>query len=239
MRELEFVLTYRAGADELMDVFVEQPGLRAQTAACFANDRSMWRVDHVLGSPDALDAVETRFLDETTCNECLDVEGCTSSREYQVVSSDPEHRVYFTRREEIQHCHSIPYLAVDHVGDGLLIEAERRDDEYVWRLLIPDDCAVGELYDRIDAQLRDGISLELGHVSDPQNWNGGFGTAGLLTPEERETVASAVEAGYYGTPRDATVEDLADDLDTPHSTVQYRLQRAEEKIVERFASETL
>ncbi|WP_135363731.1 helix-turn-helix domain-containing protein [Halosimplex halophilum] len=239
MREFEFVLTYREGADELMDVFRERSGLRTQTAACFANDRSMWRVDHVLGPAEALDAVEAQFLDETTCNECLDVAGCDSTREYQVISSEPEHRVYFTRREEIQHCHSIPYLAVDHVGDGLLIEAERCDDEYVWRLLIPDDCAVGELYDRIDERLRDGISLELGHVSDPQNWNGGFGTAGLLTPEERETVAAAVRAGYYGTPRDATVADLADELDTPHSTVQYRLQRAEEKIVSRFASETL
>jgi predicted DNA binding protein len=193
----------------------------------------------VLGPSDALDAVEGDFLDETTCNECLDGAGCDSTREYQVISAEPEHRVYFTRREEIQHCHSIPYLAAEHVGDGLLIEAERRGDEYIWRLLIPDDCAVGELYDRIDDRLREGISLELGHVSDPQNWNGGVGTPDLLTPEERETVASAVEAGYYGTPRDATVDDLADRLDTPHSTVQYRLQRAEEKIVSRFASETL
>ncbi|WP_164471533.1 helix-turn-helix domain-containing protein [Halosimplex salinum] len=239
MREFEFVLTYDAGADELMDVFVERPGVRAQTAACFANERSMWRVDHVLGPEGALDAVEPLFLDESTCNECLDVEGCTSTREYQVLSADPDHRVYFTRREEIQHCHSIPYLAVDHVGDGILIEAEREGAEYVWRLLVPDGCAVGALYDRIDAQLRDGISLELSHVSDPQNWNAGYGTAGVLTPEERETVAAAVAADYYGTPRESTVADIAEVLDTPESTVQYRLQRAEEKVMTRFAAETL
>jgi len=222
-----------------MDEFIERSGLRAQTAACFATERSMWRVDHVLGSESALNAVETRFLDESVCNECLDIVGCSSTREYQVLSDDPGHRVYFTRYEEIRHCHSTPYLAVDHVGDGLLIEAERRGDEYVWRLLVPDDCAVGALYDRIDDQLRGGISLELGHVSDLQNWNGGHGTAGLLSPEERETVAAAVGADYYGTPRDATVADLADRLDTPHSTVQYRLQRADEKVMERFAAETL
>lgn len=239
MREFEFVLTYEAGADELMDEFVAEPTLRARTAACFANERSMWRVDHVLGPESALDAVAARFLDESVCNECLDVAGCTSSREYQVLSAEPEHRVYFTRREEIQHCHSIPYLAVDHVGDGLLIEAERRGSEYVWRLLVPENCAVGELYDRIDERLREGIGLELSHVSDVQNWNGGLDTAGLLTPEEREAVDAAVEAGYYGTPRDATVADLADELGTPHSTVQYRLQRAEEKVMTRFAGETL
>ena len=239
MREFEFVLTFEAGADELMDLFIEHEGLRTQTAACFANDRSMWRVDHVVGPSGPLDAVADRFLDESVCNECLDLERCTSTREYQVLSERPEHRVYFTRREEIQHCHSIPYLAVDHVGDGLLIEAERSGSEYVWRLLVPDDCAVGELYDRIDANLREGISLELGHLSDPKNWNGGIGTADLLTPEERETVAAAVEAGYYGTPREATVADLAETLDTPHSTVQYRLQRAEEKVIERYAAQTL
>lgn len=239
MREFEFVLTFEAGADELMDLFVDHEGLRAQTAACFANEQSMWRVDHMVGPDHALEAVGDRFLDESVCNECLDVERCTSSREYQVLSERPEHHVYFTRREEIKHCHSIPYLAADHVGDGLLIEAERSGREYVWRLLIPDDCAVGELYDRIDANLREGISLELGHLSDPQSWNGGYGTAGLLSPEEREAVAAAVDAGYYGTPRNATVADLADRLDTPHSTVQYRLQRAEEKVMERFAAESL
>ncbi|WP_436926992.1 helix-turn-helix domain-containing protein [Halosimplex amylolyticum] len=239
MREFEFVLTYEAGADELMDEFVGESELRARTAACFANERSMWRVDHVLGPEPALDAVETRFLDESVCNECLDVEGCASTREYQVLSRDPEHRVYFTRREEIQHCHSIPYLAVDHVGDGLLIEAERDGPEYVWRLLVPDGCAVGELYDRIDERLREGIGLELSHVSDPKNWNGGYDTDGMLSTEEREAVASAVEAGYYGTPRETTVADLAEELDTPHSTVQYRLQRAEEKVMTRFAAETL
>ena len=63
--------------------------------------------------------------------------------------------------------------------------------------------------------MRGGISLELGHVSDLQNWNGGHGTAGLLSPEGRETVAAAVGADCYGTPRDATVADLADRLDTP------------------------
>ena len=131
MREFEFVLTYEAGTDELMDEFIERSGLRAQTAACFATERSMWRVDHVLGSESALNAVETRFLDESVCNECLDIVGCSSTREYQVLSDDPEHRVYFTRYEEIRHCHSTPYLAVDHVGDGLLIEAERCGDEYV------------------------------------------------------------------------------------------------------------
>ncbi|WP_459192211.1 helix-turn-helix domain-containing protein [Halosimplex sp. J119] len=239
MREFEFVLTYDAGADELMDEFVERSNLRAQTAACFADERAMWRVDHVYGPESALDAVEPRFLDESVCNECLDVEGCNSTREYQVLNRNPEHRVYFTRREEIQHCHSIPYLAVDHVGDGLLIDAERSGAEYIWRLLVPEGCAVGELYDRIDARLRDGIALELSHLSEPQNWNGGFDTGGLLTTEERETVAAAAEAGYYGTPRDATVADLAERLDTPHSTVQYRLQRAEEKVMTKFATETL
>jgi len=239
MREFEFVLTYDSGADEVMDYFLEHEGLRAHTGSCFANDRSMWRIDHLVGPESALDAVEPRFLDESVCNECLDVEECTSNREYQVLQTAPEHRVYFTRREEIQHCHSIPYLAVDHVGDGLLIEAERSGEEYVWRLLVPEDCAVGALYDRIDDGLREGISLELSHVSEPKNWNDGYGTAALLSPEERETVATAVESGYYGTPRESTVADLAAVLETPHSTVQYRLQRAEEKVMERFAAESL
>lgn len=233
MREFAFTVRFDEGADDLMDRFVAEPSLRARSRACFANERAMWRVDELQGPAESLDAAAEHYLDESTCNECLDVTHCDSTRAYEVIDSGPEYRVVYTRREDIAGCHSIPSLAVDEIGDGVLFEARRRGNAYVWLLLIPGDTAVGRLYDRIRDGLREGLSLEVGHVTDVDSASFA-GPERVLSPDERQVLEAAVEAGYYGTPRETTVADLAEALDTPRSTVQYRLQRAEAAVVEQF-----
>lgn len=235
MREFEFTVHYDSGADDLMDLFAETPSLYARSQACFANADAMWRIDRIVGPADVLDRLDDLYLDESTCNECLDMERCDSTREYQLLNEGPEHRLVYTRRKEIDRCHSIPYLAVDHVGDGVLLDAERSGHEYVWRVLMPEATPVGELYDAIEAKLRDGLSLELGHVSGVEGWGNDRRECDELSVEERRTLQAAVDAGYYRTPRETTVDELADDLGVPRSTVQYRLQRAEGKVIKRFA----
>jgi len=233
MREFAFTVRFERGADDLMDRFLTDLDLRARSEACFANERSMWRVDAITGPSEALDDVADRYLDEAVCNECLDDAHCESRREYAVLDTGPDHRVVYARREGIQGCHSIPSLAVDEIGDGLLFEATRRGDAYVWLVLLPDGTPVGHLYDRIRGKLREGLSLELGHVSDVDSAS--FATPDrVLTGEERRVLEAAVDAGYYATPRETTVADLSEALETPRSTVQYRLQRAEAKVVDRF-----
>lgn len=232
MRELEFTIKFERGADDIMDLFMEYESLRARSTSCFANDYSMWRVDHVVGPEEALERLDPLYLDETVCNECLDDRRCDSHREYQVLDEGPEYRLVYTRRDEIERCHSIPYLAVDHVGDGVLQEAERRGREYVWRLLMPEACRVGELYDDIEANLRPGLRLELGHVSEPRNWIGSDALDADLSVDERRVLEYAVAEGYYRTPRETTISELSEDLDVPRSTVQYRLQRAEQHVIE-------
>ena len=241
MREFEFTVRYEPGADTLTDVFIEWPQLKAKTTTCFATERKMWRMDYAFGPEGAIERLDDRFLDESVCNECLDLERCdeTSTREYHVLDSGPEHRLYYTRRDEIDACHSLPYLSVEHIGDGVLLEAERRGAEYTWRVLMPESVAVGRLYDTVEERLRPGLSLELGHVREITDWNTQSGVAGVLSTAERETVEAAVESGYYATPREVTVTDLGELLDTPRSTVQYRLQRAEQKVMREFVENSL
>lgn len=231
MREFEFTVRYDAGADDLMDLFIDTPSLRAQSQTCFANDVAMWRVDHLSGPPDVLDRVDDVYLDESVCNECLDLDRCDSAREYHVMEECPDERLVYTRRIDIDRCHSIPSLAVEHVGDGVLLDATRSGEAYVWRVLMPEASSVGELYDAVEAKLRSGLSLELGHVSEQSGWTGRETTAAELTAEERQTLEAAVADGYYRTPRETTVEALGERLAVPRSTVQYRLQRAEQKVM--------
>lgn len=59
----------------------------------------------------------------------------------------------------------------------------------------------------------------------------------VLTARQRELVLEAVEAGYYDSPRDCSLTDLADDLGLAASTLSETLHRAEGKIVREFVSD--
>lgn len=239
MREFVFTIRYEPGVDRLMDLFIEWPRAKARTPSCFATDESMWRIDHVTGPEEALEEIDTAFLDDDWCNECTHAPTCESRRRYEVIERGSTHRVVYTRRDEIHRCHSVPYLAADHIGDGLLFEAERRENRYEWRMLMPEAAGVGALFDAVQSQLRDGLELELGHMTELRRWNRYALTATRLSQVQREAVEAAVERGYYATPRETTVGELSEALDVPRSTLQYRLQGAEERIMDQFVADVL
>jgi len=56
--------------------------------------------------------------------------------------------------------------------------------------------------------------------------------AGLLTPEERETLRVALDAGYFEVPRAATLVDVADALDRSEVEVSARLRRGMGRVLE-------
>ncbi|WP_115863904.1 helix-turn-helix domain-containing protein [Halorussus litoreus] len=54
-----------------------------------------------------------------------------------------------------------------------------------------------------------------------------------LTDRQQEIIATAIEAGYYEEPREATVADVSDRLDCGPSTVAQHLRKAESRLVHR------
>ncbi|MFB6103060.1 MAG: helix-turn-helix domain-containing protein [Haloplanus sp.] len=239
MREIEFAVRYEPGADELMDVFHTYPTLSCRSSVCYSSETAMWRIDHVRGPEAAVEALDDVFLDEERCNECLDRPTCDSEREYHVLDRAPESRTVYTYRIEVDRCHSLPYFVLDHVGDGVAFESRRTDGEYRWKILYPGDPSVGELFDIIEENLRDGLSLELSHLRQSGNWDADTRTAFQLSHDQWQVLARAVEDGYYSRPREVTVAELAERLDVPRSTVQYRLRSAEDLVVSEFVRNTL
>jgi predicted DNA binding protein len=239
MQEFEFVVAYEAGADRVMDVFGEYPSLSARSSACYTDDSSMWRIDHASGSREAMEQFDATFLDETRCNECLNAPDCDTTREYHVLDRQPRGRTVYTYREEVHKCHSIPHFVVDHVGDGAVLQSRRTDVEYRWKVLFPDEQPVGELFDTIESELMDGLTLELAHLTQSGNWSAETRTAHKLSPEQHEILEAAVAAGYYDRPRAATVKELAETLGIARSTAQYRLRAAEDAIVTEFVRDAL
>jgi predicted DNA binding protein len=59
-------------------------------------------------------------------------------------------------------------------------------------------------------------------------------TSQLLTEKQRHLVRTAVELGYYDTPRDCTLTELANEVGLAKSTCSETLHRAEEAMVKHF-----
>lgn len=101
------------------------------------------------------------------------------------------------------------------------------------------DARVGLLYDEIGARIRDDLSFQIGHLQDADGWQQDVFASIAIPPEQRTALRAAVDAGYYRTPREITLDDLADRLDIPRSTLSYRLRQAEARLVRRFVDESL
>jgi len=61
----------------------------------------------------------------------------------------------------------------------------------------------------------------------------------LLTERQREVVTAAVEAGYYDTPRQASLTECAERIGIAKSTCSTTLHRAEEAIVKSFVEQEI
>lgn len=239
MREFVFTIEYESGVDSVADVFIEYPSTLSKSLACSINDDTMWRLDRITGPSAALDRLEHLLLDTELCNECPNRPACQSHREYELLARDATSCTIYTYRSEIDRCRTLPHLAREHLGDGLLYETQRRGDQYEWRILMRNDAHVGRLYDAMQADLPEGLSVDLSHLTEPTHWTDEAITAAELPYEQREALELAVEYGYYETPRETSLSDLAADVGIPQSTLQYRLQRAESWLATRFASECL
>lgn len=61
----------------------------------------------------------------------------------------------------------------------------------------------------------------------------------FLSMRQHETITTAIEMGYYDTPRETTLTELATELDVAKSTCSETLHRAEERVIKRTLTETM
>ncbi|MFB6119233.1 helix-turn-helix domain-containing protein [Halosegnis sp.] len=90
-----------------------------------------------------------------------------------------------------------------------------------WTVLAPNE-ALSALADRLDTA---GLAFEVQEVTasvEPSR---------PLTPRQRRVARAAVDCGYYETPRDCSLTDLADALGLAKSTVSETLRRAEGQLL--------
>ncbi|CAI48857.1 HTH-10 family transcription regulator [Natronomonas pharaonis DSM 2160] len=91
-------------------------------------------------------------------------------------------------------------------------------------------------HDRLSAF---GQQLDAAGLDYEVEFVGGFedGADRLLTDTQRELLMTAIDLGYYDTPRGCTLTELAAHLDIAKSTCSETLQRAEGNLIKQFARE--
>lgn len=235
MREFGFTVEYGGGSDPVMDVFIRYPQLFNDANSISVSGSGLWRVDSFTGPEAALEELEEVYTSNLVCNDCLGVHPeCDAVWSYEVITREKGYRTVYSYLKQINYCHSIPYLSLARLGDGLFFDAQRKGNRYDWRVLVPDDRDVGELYDAIEERLPQGISLNLRQFKEPEQWGKPGPNASDLPHEQLEALLTAAEMGYYETPRNATLGEIAEELTVPESTCRYRLRRAESWLTQNF-----
>ena len=120
---------------------------------------------------------------------------------------------------------------VSNVGIALETPFSITNDAVTWELATSRE-KLSVLRDRLDAL---GITYELRSIRDLEADR----TGSILTDRQEEVLLTAFEAGYYDTPREATLTDVADELGVSKATCSDVLHRAEGQIVGSFVSEYL
>jgi hypothetical protein len=229
MREYVFLLEYDHGVHPVRDAFIDNPEVVATALDISTSLNGGWRVERLTGPESALDSIEAAYRSDQ-CTDCTyPTPACDAQVEYQVLEADSTSRTIYRYVTDQSHCLAVSYLALKTLGEGVVFDATQRGPYYEWRLLVPTETNVDRLHDVLREDLPDGISLEIRRVGTPERWIEGrrpqHGTE--LPYEQREAVETAISMGYYDHPREAELRDIADELDIPLTTLQYRLRRGE------------
>lgn len=238
MREVIFTVEYEKGADEVMDLFIENPDLYGRSMEITATSESVWGIDKVGGPTNVLEAFDDRL--ERIANDSDTTGMCgapITERHYEILSSNGESRKIYSFRREGDGPRSIPLLAAKHVGEGLMMRTERRGNQFRWTLFV--DETVAEMHDEIRDNLRDGLSLAVERLGTAPCLRDDGRVQQSLTPEQKAALEAAIERGYYEVPRQRSVTEIAAKVGVSSSTFQYRLNRAEAWLARQFAADSM
>ncbi len=240
MRELVFALEYEPGYNRVADALAEYPDARVRSLSLHATADRLWRVDHATGTTDALEAIERAFLDGDYYADCLATDDCGATQTTRVLERTDDALVLYSDWEQTSRCASVPHIARDQFGDGVLFETRHEGRHYTWRLIHSGDGDAGGFFEDVRAAVGDCARMELLKAGAADTDHGTSETddaTGELTVEQAAALTAAVDHGYYESPRAIDAGELAEHLGVPRSTLTYRLRRAEAQLAKRHVAD--
>lgn len=234
MRELVFALEYEPECNRVADTLAEHPDAWIRSLSLHVTDDRLWRVDHATGTPDALADIEDAFLNSDYYADCLATEDCDATQTTQILDYTEDTLILYSYWERTPLCSSIPHIARDHLGDGLLFDTRHESRHYTWRIIHSGEGDVSAFFDELATAVGDCARTEiLRTAATSTSANNTNERTTQLSPEQEAALQAAVEHGYYESPREIDVGGLAEHLNVPRSTLTYRLRRAEEHLAKQ------
>jgi len=232
MRELVFALEYEPGSNRVADTLADHPDARIRSLSLHATDDRLWRVDHATGTTAALADIEDAFRSGDYYADCLATDDCGARGTTRVLDRSDGTLVLYSDWQRTPVCESVPHIARDHLGDGLLFDTRHEGRHYTWRIIHSGERPAAGFFDALETAVGDCARMEMlrtaaATASDTDE------RPSTLSPKQEAALTAAVEHGYYESPRELDVGELADHLDIPRSTLTYRLRRAEEQLAKR------
>lgn len=239
MRELVFTLAYEPGCNAVADALDDHPDTRVRSLSLHATERALWRVDHARGSTEGLDAVEEALFTADYYADCLATEDCEATQTTRVLEHTDDTLICYSHWQRTPACASVPHVALDHLGEGMLFETRHQRREYTWRIVHPGTGEVRAFFEDLGAAVGECAVMEVQRRTDTSSPTTETNSEDVgLSPEQEATLRAAVDHGYYETPREIDLGGLAAELDVPRSTLAYRLRRAESHLANRQVDRT-
>jgi predicted DNA binding protein len=236
MREFVCTILYDEGTDRLMDLLIDTPEARSTALLCAMSEDEIWRLIRFAGPTETVERAKSLLLDDSFTGLSVSDRNCDGTSYTDVLEETSQGCVLYTRFHSVTRCDAVSLISARYLSGGALFEATRHTNAERWRILMEDDEKVGMLYDTLGAKLRDGLSFRFEHLEDVTDSPMNPFTSLSIRPEQRRVLEIAAEHGYYETPRETTLDEIATVLDIPRSTVSYRLRRAEAELIEEFLS---
>ncbi|SDJ94711.1 helix-turn-helix domain-containing protein [Natronorubrum texcoconense] len=237
MREFVFALEYESGTNPVADVLADYPDASIRSLSCHVTADSLWRVDHAEGSSEALEALEEAYETADFFADCLVKDDCGADCEVQVLDRSNDTLVVYTYWDRTKVCTSVPHVALEYLGEGLLFETYREGRRYRWRIVLASDAPIHDFFDALGEEVGECTGMEMLRLTELDPDRSHPEPADELPDEQREALRAAVDHGYYETPRRIELSDLAERLEIPRSTLSYRLRRAEASLATTFVDE--
>jgi len=132
---------------------------------------------------------------------------------------------------QIQTENPLPLLPVWRAGVPLKMPFDIQNGTATWEVTTSSS-RLSNLRDHLDDL---GIGFAIDHVREIDASQADR----LLTDRQQEALLTAVEAGYYRSPRESTLGDVADDLGVANATCSDLLHRAEGHVIHWFVENHL
>lgn len=237
MREFVFDLVYEGCEDPLAEVFPDEQSLTSRAIGGCIESNEFWRVERFREFQHRADDLQPVPFERLFELESITTVPCDGSIHIKMLETDHEQCNVYCHVKGVRECDSVATLAVEHLGTDVLFEVERGDQREQWTVVTESDDDIGLFYDALQASLRPDIGFQFGHVGPASRRQATLFLKEKLPPEQRQALVTAVRNGYYETPREVTIEEMAEELNCPSSTLSYRLRQIESKLAKAFVAE--